>query len=196
MNAESMETTRDRTGFAKLAAVALALLCALAAGGLAGCTSDGSSSSSSNSTVTQDMGSTDVEVDEYEIEPNTFFDQDGLTLTATEALTIDDKAYLLVTAVNNSGQDLLISDLNSYAVGNSETDCTLYIEIEDGQTVENSKMYFVNIGSGEDLFTGISGNIQVCDLESGDTLYDAELDFTIEAPSDDSADAGSDSAEE
>lgn len=189
MNAESMETTRDRTGFAKLAAVALALLCALAAGGLAGCTSDGSSSSSSNSTVTQDMGSTDVEVDEYEIEPNTFFDQDGLTLTATEALTIDDKAYLLVTAVNNSGQDLLISDLNSYAVGNSETDCTLYIEIEDGQTVENSKMYFVNIGSGEDLFTGISGNIQVCDLESGDTLYDAELDFTIEAPSD--ADSGS-----
>lgn len=189
MNAESMETTRDRTGFAKLAAVALALLCALAAGGLAGCTSDGSSSSSSNSTVTQDMGSTDVEVDEYEIEPNTFFDQDGLTLTATEALTIDDKAYLLVTAVNNSGQDLLISDLNSYAVGNSETDCTLSIEIEDGQTVENSKMYFVNIGSGEDLFTGISGNIQVCDLESGDTLYDAELDFTIEAPSD--ADSGS-----
>lgn len=192
MNAESMETTRGRTGFAKLAAVALALLCALAAGGLAGCTSDGSSSSSSNSTVTQDMGSTDVEVDEYEIEPNTFFDQDGLTLTATEALTIDDKAYLLVTAVNNSGQDLLISDLNSYAVGNSETDCTLYIEIEDGQTVENSKMYFVNIGSGEDLFTGISGNIQVCDLESGDTLYDAELDFTIEAPSD----AESGSAEE
>ena len=192
MNAESMETTRDRTGFAKLAAVALALLCALAAGGLAGCTSDGSSSSSSNSTVTQDMGSTDVEVDEYEIEPNTFFDQDGLTLTATEALTIDDKAYLLVTAVNNSGQDLLISDLNSYAVGNSETDCTLYIEIEDGQTVENSKMYFVNIGSGEDLFIGISGNIQVCDLESGDTLYDAELDFTIEAPSD----AESGSAEE
>lgn len=192
MNVESMETTRDRTGFAKLAAAALALLCALAAGGLAGCTSDGSSSSSSNGTLTQDMGSTDVEVDEYEIEPNTFFDQDGLTLTATEALTIDDKAYLLVTAVNNSGQDLLISDLNSYAVGNSETDCTLSIEIEDGQTVENSKMYFVNIGSGEDLFTGISGNIQVCDLESGDTLYDAELDFTIEAPSD----AESGSAEE
>ena len=207
MNTEAMETTRDKEGFAKLAAAALAILLSLAAIGLAGCASDdgessGSADEGSSSLTDLDMGSADYE--EYAIDETTIFEGDegeaeaaeegseltgeseepGVILTAESAMEADGGVYLLVTATNNSETDVYISNDGDFTVGDASSAVTLSVEAAAGETTQVHKMYFEGIDSVEKLYgEEISGSIVVTDRESGTELYDRTVSFTIEEAS-------------
>ena len=174
MNAESMEAKSTKTTWAKLAATAAALLLALGLGaGLSGCTSD------DDDDATSTIGS--YEVEETSIQELVIFEQDGLVITATEAVAVDDMTYLLVDVANGTDENLYVTNSDDFTVGDATTEVTLAVTVDAGETVEDQKMWFKDISTADELCDDVSGTISVWDADSYETLYDADVAFTVQS---------------
>lgn len=175
MNAESMEAKSTKTTWAKLAAMAAALLLALGlCAGLSGCTGD-----DDEDDATSTIGS--YEAEETSIQELVIFEQDGLTITATEAVAVDDMTYLLVDVTNDTDENLYVTNADDFTVGDASTEVTLAVSVDAGETEEDQKMWFKDISTADELCDDVSGTVSVWDADSYETLYDADVAFTVKS---------------
>lgn len=171
MNEKTMGARSSfKEAFGKLAAVLLAAALALL---LTACTSDDEEDEAAS-----DVGSYVAE--ETSIQELVIFEQDGLTLIASNLVTMDDMTYLVVTATNDTDQDLLLTVSDDFAVGDATSDILLTLDADAGETSDEFKMWFNDIATADELVDqDITGTITVSDAETYEELYDVDVEFTV-----------------
>ena len=173
---------------AKLAAVVLALLCALA---LTGC-SDGEFSMEALMAwpfdVESEEGSADEEAaeeDEEEAESSqsidevVLFDESGVSMTAT-GVGADEYggAYIEVTIANDSDSTVTICTNDDFSAGNVMTDAWLYTTVTPGK-IDYDQIDFEELSSVDEL-VDIEGSFEIADGESYDVIAEPAISFSVE----------------
>ena len=188
---------------AKIAAAALALLCALA---LTGC-SDGEFSMEALMAwpfdVESDEGSADEEATEEEeaaeeeaadeeaaeeeeeeggsqsIEEVVLFDESGVSMTATAVGSEEyGGAYIEVTIANDSDSTVVICSNDDFSVGNVMTDAWLYTTVTPGK-IAYEQIDFEELSSADEL-VDIEGSFEIDDEESYDVIAEPSISFSVE----------------
>ena len=179
---------------AKIAAAALALLCALA---LTGC-SDGEFSMEALMAwpfdVESDEGSTDEEEEAAEeeaaeeeeaeeasqsIEEVVLFDESGVSMTATGVGSEEyGGAYIEVTIANDSDSTVVICSNDDFSVGNVMTDVWLYTTVTPGK-IAYEQIDFEELSSADEL-VDIEGSFEIDDEESYDVIAEPTISFSVE----------------
>lgn len=107
-----------------------------------------------------------------------FFDEGGISMTATGIEDDDGRISLNISITNESDATIIVSSDSDFAIGDTMTDTNwIYEKVAAGKTA-NEQLIFLDISSAEEL-TEVSGTFSIYDADSYTTLYEPAIDLVF-----------------